>query len=174
MSFDRVGYTHGRGVVQDAAMTAIVILGAAVWPDGPSPTLRRRCAHGAALFLAGRGDRVVVCGGLGRHPPTEAEVMAGVLTGLGVPGDAIVLEDRSTNTAENLAFAKALLDPVTEPDILIVSDAFHLPRARLLGRRLGWQVAVSAPPVQGARAWPQIKGWLREIPALAATALRLR
>lgn len=153
-------------------MTAILILGAAVWADGPSPTLMRRTLHGAALFHAGRGDVVIVCGGLGRFPPTEAEAMASVLQDAGVPWNAIRLEDTSINTVENIRNALPLLDG--DREVLIVSDAYHLPRASLIARREGLRVQVSATPLRGARLWPQIKGWLREIPGVIAVLLRIR
>lgn len=153
-------------------MTAILILGAAVWRDGPSPTLRRRTLHGAALFHAGRGDVVIPCGGLGRFPPSEAEAMAAMLRAAGVPDAAIRLEDTSTNTVENIRNAVALLG--SKRDVLIVSDAYHLPRARLIARREGLRVSVSAPPLKGARLWPHVKGGLREIPGVIAVLLRVR
>ncbi len=70
-------------------MDAIILLGAAVWRDGPSPTLRRRTLHSAALWHAGTAPIIVVCGGLGRHPPTEAAAMANLLQAAGVPAAAI-------------------------------------------------------------------------------------
>lgn len=153
-------------------MTAILILGAAVWRDGPSPTLRRRTLHGAALFHAGRGAIVIPCGGLGRFPPSEAEAMSAILQDAGVPTKAILLEDTSTNTVENIRNAIPLLQG--ETDVLIVSDAYHLPRARLIARREGLRVTTSAPPLKGARLWPQIKGWLREIPGVIAVLTGIR
>lgn len=97
-----------RALGQDkAGMKAIVILGAAVWQDGPSPTLRRRCLHGARLFHDGQGDVVLPCGGPGRYPPAEALLMADLLRDAGVPAEAIHPEARSTNTAQNLALCPA-------------------------------------------------------------------
>ncbi|MBY4894641.1 YdcF family protein [Rhodobacteraceae bacterium N5(2021)] len=153
-------------------MTAILILGAAVWRDGPSPTLMRRTLHAATLFHAGRGDVVIPCGGTGQFPPSEAAAMAAILRQAGVPQDAIRLEDTSTNTGENIRNAAAMLGDAR--DVLIVSDAFHLPRARLIARREGLRVTTSAPPLKGARLWPQIKGWLREVPGVIAVLLRIR
>lgn len=154
-------------------MTTILILGAAVWRDGPSPTLRRRTAHGAALYHKGLATRVIPCGGLGRFPPAEAHAMTDLLRAQGVPPDAIMPEPHSTNTRENIRFAKPLLDRIGETEVILVSDAYHLPRARIIARRAGLRVTSSAPPMAGARLWPQLKGWLREIPALVAMWLRL-
>lgn len=152
-------------------MTTAVILGAAVWADGPSPTLLRRVRHGAALYHRGDVTRIVVCGGLGRHPPSEAEVMRDILRDAGVPEAVIVLEDQSTTTAENLRNARPL---VGDTAVVIVSDLYHLPRACLVARRLGMAVRGSAPPRGDARVWPQVKGALREIPAYLLYWVRFR
>lgn len=98
--------------------------------------------------------------------------MAAILQEVGVPEAAIRLEDTSTNTAENIRNAVALLEG--ERDVLIVSDAYHLPRARLIARREGLRASVSAPPRHGERLWPQIKGWAREVPGVLAVLLRIR
>ena len=155
-------------------MQAIVILGAAVWPDGPSPTLRRRAAHGARLWQADPDQVVLVCGGLGDHPPTEAEAMRILLRRDGVPDSAITLEDRSMTTGENLRFAKPILDRSGIARVVIVTDWYHAPRARLIARRLGLKATTSSPGLQGTRPLVQLRGALREIPAFLAYALRLK
>lgn len=99
--------------------------------------------------------------------------MAQLLREAGVPDHAIRLEDRSTNTLENIRFALPILSELGRDQVLLVSDAYHLPRAKLIARRAGLQVTGSAPPTSDAWAWPQIRGWLREGPALVALLLRL-
>lgn len=98
--------------------------------------------------------------------------MALILRDAGVPEAAIRLEETSTNTVENIRNALPLLGG--ERDVLIVSDAYHLPRARLIARREGLRVTTSAPPMQGARLWPQLRGWLREVPGVVAVLIRIR
>lgn len=100
--------------------------------------------------------------------------MAEILRDEGVPEAAIRLEDRSTNTRENLAFALPILADLGIDRVVIVSDAYHLPRARLIARRHGLHATGSAPSAKGARLWPQVKGWLREGPGLLAELLRMR
>lgn len=151
-----------------------VILGAAVWAEGPSPTLRRRTAAAAALWHEGRADHFVPCGGLGRHPPEEARAMADLLAAAGVPKDRISPEARSTSTAENLRLALPILAGLAPSEVLVVSDAYHLPRARIIARRLGLRVRGIAPPWRGAH-WPtQLRGALREVPACLAYLTGLR
>lgn len=58
----------------------------------------------------------------------------------GVPEDAILVEDRSANTRENLAFTEALREQeqlTSEGRLLVVSDDYHVFRALLITRTLG-------------------------------------
>ena len=142
-----------------------LILGAAVWADGPSPTLRRRCLHGADLYHQGKVQHLIGCGGLGRFPPTEAAVIGSVLQTQGVPTDRISFEDRSSNTLENIQLALPILNQLGTTDLMIITDWYHAPRARLIARRLGLTATSSSPPLTGARLTQQIKSALREIPA---------
>ncbi|EAR51230.1 hypothetical protein OG2516_14486 [Oceanicola granulosus HTCC2516] len=153
-------------------MTAILILGAAVWPHGPSPTLRRRTLHAAGLYHAGRGRLLIPCGGQGRHGPPEAEVMRALLLGAGVPDAAILQERRSTSTWENLLFARPLLAAQGETRVLIVTDRYHVPRARLAARRMGLTAAGAPPPLRGSHVPTQLRQALREVPALVWYAMR--
>ena len=153
-------------------MRAALILGAAVWEGGePSPTLRRRTLHALGLWRRGEADLLVPCGGLGRHPPTEAEAMRRLLIAEGVPDAAMLLEDRSTSTLENLRLARALLG---DRPVVIVTDRTHAPRARLIARGLGMDAVTSSPPLRGGRWRTTLRQALREVPATALALWRLR
>jgi uncharacterized SAM-binding protein YcdF (DUF218 family) len=152
--------------------TFAIVLGAAVWTGGvASPTLRRRAETAAALYLAGKVDGIVATGGIGVYPPSEAEVLRDLLTARGVPDGAVILETRSRSTMENIAFAAALLPEGSR--LVLVSDAWHLPRARLIARRLKLRAEGAAPPLRGARPLFTARAILREIAAIVALALRL-
>lgn len=150
-----------------------IVLGAAVWAGGvASPTLRRRAEAAAALYRAGRVSAIVATGGIGKYPPAEAEAIRELLINQGVPESAVILEAHSRNTAENIAFAADLLPGGSA--VVLVSDAWHLPRARLIAGRLGLRASATAPPLRGTRALFAARSILREIVALAAFVLRLR
>jgi uncharacterized SAM-binding protein YcdF (DUF218 family) len=154
-------------------MTVALILGAAVWAGGPSPTLRRRVMTAAALWHAGEVSHVICCGGLGRHPPTEAEVMRDILRAEGVAEAAILLEDRSTTTAENVALALPLLAALGERRVIMVTDWYHAPRARMTARRMGLVADSRSPSLRGTRPVAQVRLALREVGALAVYCWRL-
>ena len=146
-------------------MTLALILGAAVWADGPSPTLRRRTIAAAALWHRGEVAAILCCGGLGRHPPAEAVAMRAILIAEGVPEAAILIEDRSATTAENLRLALPILRARGEVHVILVTDWYHAPRARMTARRMGLRAESRSPPLRGARPLGQLRLALREIPA---------
>jgi uncharacterized SAM-binding protein YcdF (DUF218 family) len=156
-------------------MKVALILGAAVWPDGtPSPTLRRRTLHAAALWHRGEVQALIPCGGLGLHPPTEAEAMRTLLLAEGVAAEAIRLEDRSRNTLENIRFALPILAELGATRAVIVTDATHAPRARMIARRLGLPPASSSPSLRGGHLPTTLRQSFREIPATVLALWRLR
>jgi uncharacterized SAM-binding protein YcdF (DUF218 family) len=117
---------------------AIIVLGSAVWADErPSPSLYARAQHAIELYRAGEAAHLILCGGLGKNPPSEAEAMRRIAMNAGVPAEALVLEDRSHSTEENLTNAKALMDAHGWRTAIIVSDPFHLMRAEMMAHDLG-------------------------------------
>ncbi len=117
---------------------AIIVLGSAVWPGGrPSPSLYARTQHAIELYQSGYAPYLIFCGGVGGNLPSEAEAMRRLAASAGVPADALVLEDKSHSTEENLANAKALMDARGLRSAIIVSDPFHLLRAEIIARDLG-------------------------------------
>ena len=74
----------------------------------------RVAERGAELFLDGWAPFVVFSGHLGaltgdRWQRSEAAVFAEVAGAKGVPRERMLIEDRSTNTGENVAFTRRLL-----------------------------------------------------------------
>ncbi len=157
----------------DDRRTAIVILGAAVWPGGqPSPTLARRIARGASLALQHPEMTVIASGGWGREPPAEALVMRDRLADLGVPRDRILCEDTSTSTLENALCSARLMERHGLTRVLVVTDSYHCPRAILTFRWLG--IPARARPVwRFGRIDRWLKAALREALALPVYAVRL-
>jgi uncharacterized SAM-binding protein YcdF (DUF218 family) len=102
--------------------------------------------------------KIVVSGGpidatTGR---AEADAVASYLTALGVAPDRMSLERRSANTAENARFSSALLHPAANQEWLLVTSAFHMPRAVGAFRRAGFTIrAVPADWRTTRTFWPQ-------------------
>jgi len=157
---------YGRRGPGSRKWDAIIVAGAAVWPGGvASPALRRRVEYAAKLWFDGVAPLLVLTGGVGRHPPSEARVSGEILLDLGVPQDVIHLEESSTTTDENAAYALLVCRAagLTEPRVLVVTDAYHAFRCRRVFRRRF--ANVRAIGVVGALRW-RIKGCVRELGAI--------
>ncbi len=113
----------------------------------------RRCAE---LYHAGFAPYVCFSGGLGRNTDklwtaSEAERFAAIAIAAGVPKDRIILENKSTNSAENLLFTpKALEEAGVKAERII---AVHKP---YMERRLWAAMQVYWPNVHAVYTSPQV------------------
>lgn len=115
--------------VPEEGIEVAVVLGTEVLSGGrPSRTLEARVRHAAMLYEQGRVRLLVPTGGLGKHPPAEAEVMARVLREEGVPDDAVVLEDRALNTWDSARLVAAMAEKLGLDTVLVVTDPLHCVR----------------------------------------------
>ncbi|MCC5988831.1 MAG: YdcF family protein [Pararhodobacter sp.] len=159
---------------EPAGPRVALVLGAAVREGGePSPALSRRAQHAAALWRAGRIDAVIGTGGVGRHPPAEADVIARLCRQAGLPEGAIHAENHSTSTRENIAFAQPVLARLRPRETLIVTDSWHAPRARLVARQVGLRAQSNCPQPERP-PWRRLRHILREGAAILAALMRLR
>jgi len=147
---------------------AIIVLGSAVWQgERASPSLYARTQHALALYRAGYAPALILCGGLGGNPPSEAEMMRRILASAGVPADALILEDQSHSTEESLANAKALMNARGWRRVLIVSDPFHLLRAETIARDLGMDAYGSGASDSPTYTAPSLHFWYTARESLA-------
>jgi uncharacterized SAM-binding protein YcdF (DUF218 family) len=151
------------------ATDAVVVLGAQVLgPDEPSPAVARRLAHGVEVLGRLGARRLVLAGGVGKAGISEAAVMARRATALGVAAERLVLEERSTNTLEQAVAVTRLARQEGWRRVVVVTDRYHLPRARFLFRRMGLPVAGEpAPGPVGGDLWRWLGGAAREVAAWA-------
>ena len=91
----------------------------------------RRYPNARLMFTGGSGA-------LGGAPYAEAETARYVFTELGREPGRMVLEARSRNTYENILYSKAMVKPKPGEVWLLVTSAFHMPRAMAIARKLDW------------------------------------
>lgn len=140
---------------------AIVIFGAAVWPDGgPSPSLRRRVAYGRQAAQDDPDAWVYCSGGVGRHGPSEASLMAALLVERGLDPARIVLDEQSRDTMQNVAAAAAFIRAEELEGAVVCTDGYHAPRCRMLFRARG--VASRVGPIRPGYAGTRAH-WLRMV-----------
>ncbi|MEI9421656.1 YdcF family protein [Mesorhizobium sp. Cs1299R1N1] len=85
--------------------------------------------------------KVVVSGGNGSlffDGEGDADTAPRLLEALGVPADRLILEDKSRNTYENAVFSHELVKPKPAETWLLVTSAFHMPRAKALFDKAGF------------------------------------
>ncbi|MBE2249307.1 MAG: YdcF family protein [Myxococcus sp.] len=82
------------------------------------------------LLRTGRARYVIVSGGTLREGlPTEAAYLARQLEAWGIEPERVIQEPSARNTLENAKSSKALIDARGFRSTLLVTSAFHLPRA---------------------------------------------
>lgn len=115
-----------------------------------------RLTVGAELALRYPNARILFTGGSGAlifEEGAEAEFAMRVFEGFGIPRARVILEDRSRNTVENAAFSKDLAQPKPGERWLLVTSAYHMPRAIGIFRKAGF--AVEAYPVDWRTSGPE-------------------
>lgn len=132
--YGRLGYRPG--------MDAIVVHGAGLDGGQVPPLLAGRLDRALAVYrtevASGRCPLVVTSGGKGDDEDvSEADAMSTYLVDNGMPPEAILHEDRSTNTRENLLFTKELLaERGGAARMVLVTSNFHVLRTAILARGL--------------------------------------
>jgi uncharacterized SAM-binding protein YcdF (DUF218 family) len=137
---------------EESAETAIV-LGAAVIGDAPSSVFAARLDHAVALYEAGRVKRILVTGG--RSPEdslSEAAAGAVFAQAQGVPESAVLIEDRSRTTRQNLDNARKVLGEAGQQPVLIVSDPLHMRRAMAMAADAGLDAQPAPTPTSRYRS----------------------
>lgn len=123
-----------------AQADAILVLGAG--PGGPgalNPIAIRRVEKGVALWRAGAAPRIVFSNGPGSRGAAPGGLgMAALAVSLGVPEEAVTAEVEAHSTLQNMLFTRPL---VGDGPVILVTEGFHLPRARASAAAFGIEVA---------------------------------
>lgn len=150
----------------------ILVFGAALKMDGsPQKVLIERIK---AAFTYGKtcvSPLYIVTGGNPKQGISEAEMMKLLLMQQGVCKDQIICEDKATKTIESVVLCSALLKKLgflqKQNPIVVVSNAYHLPRCCWLFFLSGWHPRAIAASGNASRNFYKCWSWrLREIPAI--------
>lgn len=140
----------------------IAVLGGGAYANGVlGGASNERLIKGVLLYREGRAPKIVFTGGsvlelkaklnhtvlgstdAGAGRFTEAGLMRGLATGMGVPPADCVVEDKSLSTFENLRNLKAYMDGNGMRTATIVSSPLHMKRTALIARKLGMEFTLS-------------------------------
>ncbi len=115
----------------------IIVLGAGIIGSKVTPLLAARIEKGIELMRYNPNAVLIMSGGQGSGEDIpESEAMADYAIDKGVGAEKIILEQKSVSTEENLRFSRKLMNK-QNPQIVIVTTAYHMFRALILAKRQG-------------------------------------
>ena len=124
----------------------IIILGAGIWGDKPSPMLEDRLLEGIKLYQNGVSDKIIMSGDHGRKEYDEVNIMKEYAIEKGIPSENIFMDHAGFSTYESICRAK---DIFQAKKVVIVTQKYHLYRALYIANKLGLEAyGVGADPRQ--------------------------
>jgi uncharacterized SAM-binding protein YcdF (DUF218 family) len=153
---------HQSTVDEAQAADIIVVLGAAEYRGKPSPVLRARLDHALALYNKGLAPRILTTGGAGGDPVyTEGDVGRSYLVSRGMPSEAIVVDPEGASTAYSTAAAAEIMRRMGLKSCIVVSDGYHIFRAKRMLQVSGVKVYGSPrslnPPDDWRERWLYVR-----------------
>jgi uncharacterized SAM-binding protein YcdF (DUF218 family) len=151
----------GRQSTVDEARPAdaILILGAAEYRGRPSPVLKARLDHALDLYDRKMAPILITTGGAGGDPDyTEGGVGRSYLIAHNVPSEAVIVEPEGETTAHSIAAAGEILERMGLKSCLLVSDGYHIFRAKKMLEFRG--IRVYGSPRQSASRNSAEQWWL--------------
>ena len=143
---DNISYTSGRWIINKSEKNIAVVLGAAVWRGNiPSPTLSSRVDKALELYEQGFVSKIVFTGGKAPGELPEAEVAYEYARIKGVDTSKVIIETSTSSTVDQIKWIKnnLLTNGKSSADIILISDAYHLPRAIEISKFFNLDVKVA-------------------------------
>lgn len=113
---------------------AILILGAGVWGDSPSPMLRDRLNVGIKLYKDGIAPKIIMTGDHGKKTYDEVNIMKNYAIDENIPSEDIFMDHAGFSTYESIYRAKEIFKV---KKMIIVTQKYHLYRALYISNKLG-------------------------------------
>jgi uncharacterized SAM-binding protein YcdF (DUF218 family) len=154
---------------------AIVLLGGAMRGDvqmGIRPDMNQqadRLVHAVALYKSGAAPILLLTGGAPAGARSGAEQMRDLLLIMGIPDNAMLLENSSRNTYENAKYSASMLESRGVRSILLVTSAFHMRRAVPLFEGTGFDVLAAPTDHQRIASKATVPGWIPGVNNLSRT-----
>ena len=147
---------------------AIVVLGAAQYDGRPSPQLQARLDHALELWNLNLASYIVVTGGKQEGDRfTEAATARKFFESSGVASDLIFEENSGTTTYATLFAVSKVAINLKIARVLIVSDPFHLLRAKLIASEVGLDASSSSTRTSVIQGGEEFRRNLQEAAGVA-------
>lgn len=160
----------------------ILVLGGGIMPKEPPrqsievSEAGDRVLYAARLYKEGKAPLILFAGGNApgsTSETTEAGDAREFLGFLGVPAKSILVEDRSSNTHENMRNSRRLILEKGFKRLLLVTSALHMPRALAVARRQMPDIEVVPAPTDYLVTESKPEPLLRQFASLVPTGARL-
>lgn len=112
----------------------IIILGAGIWGDKPSPMLEDRLKEGILLYNNEVSDKIIMSGDHGREEYDEVNTMKKYAIENGILSENIFMDHAGFSSYESIYRAKEIFNA---KKVVIVTQKYHLYRALYIANQLG-------------------------------------
>lgn len=112
----------------------IIVLGAGIWEDKPSPMLEDRLLEGIKLYQNSVSDKIIMSGDHGKKEYDEVNIMKNYAIEKGIPSENIFMDHAGFSTYESIYRAKDIFEA---KKVVIVTQKYHLYRALYIANQLG-------------------------------------
>ncbi len=112
----------------------ILVLGAGIWGNSPSPMLEDRLLEGIALYEEGASPKIIMSGDHGREEYDEVNVMKNFAIQKGINSEDIFMDHAGFSTYDSIYRAKEIFEV---KKMIIVTQEYHLYRALYVAKSLG-------------------------------------
>lgn len=112
----------------------IIVLGAGIWGDGPSPMLEDRLLEGINLYESNVAPKIIMSGDHGREEYDEVNIMKKFAIEKGIPSEDIFMDHAGFATYDSIYRAKEIFKA---KKVIIVTQEYHLYRALYIANSLG-------------------------------------
>ena len=135
------------GVDEEHPADAIIVYGAAEYVGHPSPVYRARLDHAYALYKRDLAPVIITTGGSGGDPHfSEGQVGRDYLESRGILDGDLIAETQGGDTDESTQRVAVILRANGMRSCILVSDAYHMFRAKQMMDAQGIKVYISPRP----------------------------
>lgn len=139
INFYIINKTKNKIVTEEQAkeikdVDCVLVLGAGIWGDKPSPMLEDRLLQGVSLYNNGTSSKIIMSGDHGKEEYDEVNVMKSYAIEKGVPSKDIFMDHAGFSTYESVYRSKEVFEV---KKMIIVTQKYHLYRALYIADRLG-------------------------------------
>lgn len=112
----------------------ILVLGAGIWGDKPSPMLEDRLLEAIELYKNNVSSKIIMSGDHGKDEYDEVNIMKNFAIENGVPSENIFMDHAGFSSYESIYRAKEVFNA---KKIIIVTQKYHLYRSLYIANQLG-------------------------------------